>query len=135
MDGDCFGESERERLEQNLFIMSRASGQLSYIPHKLLEYNHKAISGVSIYDIYLGTFSRQRVAIKKARGFACVRGTVEVGLILLFLSKQNLATSDRLFLQHILKEANNWRSACELDPNEEYILKLIGVSFPENSFM
>jgi len=117
LDDDVLDKDEREKLKQNLFIISEAVGQLPLslrIPPEMLEFDgSQAIAGSSIYDIFRGTFLTQAVAIKKARAFACVKGSVE----------------------HILKEAKNWRSACEVDPNEEYILQLIGVSFPEETCM
>lgn len=94
--------------------MSKAAGQLTYIPFGRLDFDDdQSTFGSSLYDIYRGTFNGQIVAIKKARQSPSVQQSVE----------------------HILKEANNWRSACELDPAEEYILKLIGVSFPKKSFI
>jgi len=108
---------DREQLRKNLFIISEVVGQLPAslnIPPDLLQFDTtQAVAGSTIYDIYRGTYLTQTVAIKKARAFACVKGSVE----------------------HIIKEAKNWRSACEVDPTEEYVLQLIGVSFPNESFI
>jgi len=116
MDEGNLNATDREQLKHNLFIVSEAVGQLPSglrIPPVMLVYDNQAIAGSSIYDIYRGTFLNKPVAIKKARAFACKPGSVE----------------------HIIKEAKNWRTACEADPHEEYILQLIGVSFPEASFI
>ncbi|KLO10997.1 kinase-like protein [Schizopora paradoxa] len=116
-EDDDLKPDERARLKQNLFLISEAVGQFPKslrIPPEYIEFDsNQAIAGSSIYDIYKGTFFTQAVAIKRARSWACVKGSVE----------------------HILKEARNWRSACDVDPHEEYILQLIGVSFPDETCM
>jgi len=117
LDDDTLDSADREQLRKNLFIISDAIGQLPsslHIPSDLLQFDStQAVAGSTIYDIYRGTYLTQTVAIKKARAFACVEGSVD----------------------HIIKEAKNWRSACEVDPTEEFILQLIGVSFPDESFI
>ncbi|KLO10999.1 kinase-like protein [Schizopora paradoxa] len=114
IDLASLGKAERTQLEQNLCIMSKAAGQLTYIPFDHLEFDSdQPILGSNLYDIYSGKLGGEVVAIKKARHSPDIHRSVE----------------------HILKEANNWKSACESDPGEDYILKLIGVSFPQMSFV
>ncbi|KLO11001.1 kinase-like protein [Schizopora paradoxa] len=116
-DDDTLNSADREQLRENLFIISDAIGKLPTslrIPPELLVFDtSQAVAGSTIYDICKGTYLTLTVAVKKARAFACVEGSV----------------------QHIIKEAKNWRSACEVDPKEEFILQLIGVSFPDESFV
>ncbi|KLO11005.1 kinase-like protein [Schizopora paradoxa] len=108
--------NEREQLERNLFIMSEAAGEIPKelrIPASMLKFDGRSIGGSANYDIYQGKYLSWIVAIKKARAIACTPESVK----------------------HIIKEAKNWKTACESDPHEEYILHLIGVSFFDDSFV
>ncbi|KLO10994.1 kinase-like protein [Schizopora paradoxa] len=115
-EDDDLKPDERAQLKRNRSLISGVVGQLPKslrVPPGMIEFYRCPVAGSTRSDIYSGTLLTQAVAIKKSKLWELMEGYVEL----------------------ILKEAKVWRSACEADPNEEYLLQLIGVSFHDESCM
>ncbi|KLO11007.1 kinase-like protein [Schizopora paradoxa] len=111
----------REEIREKIFIDELAINGLPagiLLQHDLLRFGTmepEPVTDSTFYDIYRGTYLAQTVAIKKTKAYTGFDGSESV--------------------KHFVKEAKIWRSACEVDPTEEFILKLIGVSFLDVSFI
>jgi len=82
----------------------------------LLQFGKEPVSTSTVFSVSRGTYLTQEVAIKKTQ-----------------------VPIDKVYytwkLEIMKEEAQKWIAACERDPNEEYILQLIGITFHEESYM